>query len=154
MDHTTPFDHEHPHQGGHTTSRGLTPYCRNHHRIKHSGLWDESRDDNGDLILTSPVGLFYRTPAAGLLHLLGITLDQVADPEKSRKAQGAQKPRRRRHTRQENKAAAVRAERKRQHTHRLRGNAERAAARAQRDKERIAQYLTESGASPHDPAPF
>ncbi|WP_158506351.1 HNH endonuclease signature motif containing protein [Tomitella biformata] len=151
LDHTTPFDHENPGEGGPTTSGGLTPYCRNHHRIKHSGLWDESRDDNGDIILASPIGLLYRTPAAGLLSVLGITPDEVVDPKKS---QNTAKSQRRRRTRQEDKAAKVRAERNRQHTRRLRENAERTRARAARQRERIAENWEKFGWSPDDPPPF
>lgn len=143
LDHTDPFNHDNPAEGGATTSDGLTPYCRHHHRIKHSGLWEESRDDNGNIILTTSAGVRYRTPAAGLLSLLGISTDEVVD---------AAKPRSR--TRAENKASRVRAERKRQRINRPREKTEKEKERARRDRERIQRHFRESGESPNDPAPF
>lgn len=156
LDHTEPFDHDNPGEGGRTIAGGLTPYCRNHHRIKHSGLWSESRGDAGDIVLASPLGLFYRTPAAGLLSLLGIATDEVAEPGTTAAARPSAevKPARRRRTRKENRAASVRAERKRRHTSRIREDAERARLRATRDRERVEESFRKFGGSPDDPAPF
>lgn len=158
LDHTDSFNHGNPAEGGLTTSGQLTPYCRNHHRIKHSGLWEECRDDNGDIILSTSAGVRYRTPAAGLLSLLGISTDEVVEPSKPsksvdpEKSTDSAKPRRR--TRAENKAARIRAERKRQHVNRPREKAEKKRERARREREQIEQHFRESGESPDDPAPF
>ncbi|MDJ0437106.1 HNH endonuclease signature motif containing protein [Rhodococcus qingshengii] len=100
LDHTEPFDHRDPTCGGKTVASNLSAYCRNHHRLKHSGQWLHISNPDRSVMLTSPTGHCYRTRPSGLLAGM---LEPVL-PEGGR----------RRRTRLENKAARVRGERRRQ----------------------------------------
>ncbi|WP_200174682.1 hypothetical protein [Tomitella cavernea] len=108
-----------------TTSEGLKPYCRFHHRMKHTGLWQEEIDADRALRLIAPTSHRYESAAFGVLDVLGIDADEVADGVPASAGVGTdeaagtaetpgadgRKPRRRR-TRAENRAAAVRRERR------------------------------------------
>jgi len=109
LDHDEAFDHADPTRGGKTTAAGMKPYCRTHHRIKHSGTWAECHNPDRSIDYISPTGHRYHSRATGYLDLLGIHPDDITDPDG--------RPRRRRRTRAENKAASIRAERRRQQTH-------------------------------------
>ncbi|MCJ0907565.1 HNH endonuclease, partial [Rhodococcus sp. ARC_M6] len=85
--------HADPARGGKTTASNLSAYCRNHHRLKHSGRWVHTPNSDRTVSLVSPTGHCYRTRAAGLLA--GST--EPIPPEGG--------PRRR--TKLENKAARV-----------------------------------------------
>ncbi len=39
IDHQQPFDHQHPDQGGPTTTDNTAPLCRRHHLFKHHSEW-------------------------------------------------------------------------------------------------------------------
>ncbi len=104
LDHDTPFNHGDPTAGGRTTAAGMKPYCRHHHRMKHSEAWAERRNTDRSIDLLAPTGHHYRTHGAGFLDLLDINPDQVVDPDDTTTQ--------RRRTRAENKAANIRAERR------------------------------------------
>jgi hypothetical protein len=70
IDHTVPFDHNHPDNGGMTVPWNLKCLCRQHHRLKTfvEGWRDEQLAD-GTVIWTSPTGEVYRT-TSGVRELL------------------------------------------------------------------------------------
>ncbi len=57
-DHPTPYDHQHPDQGGQTASDDLAPLCRTHHRLKtHAPArhrWHLTQLDHGLWLWRSP----------------------------------------------------------------------------------------------------
>ena len=110
LDHDQPFNHQDPARGGKTTARGMKPYCRTHHRIKHSGCWAERHNPDRSIDYISPTGHRYHSETAGYLDLLGLDPDHITNPDPGGR-------RRRRRTRAQNKAASIRAERRRQQTH-------------------------------------
>lgn len=69
LDHTLPFNHADPKNGGWTVWWGLACYCREHHRLKtfHSGPggWRDRQLDDGTIVWTSPTGREYRTSPHG-----------------------------------------------------------------------------------------
>jgi len=111
LDHDTPFNHDDPAQCGKTTAAGMKPYCRNHHRLKHSEAWSERHNAERSIDLTAPTGHQYRARNAGYLDLLGVDPAQVIDATTADNATG------RRPTRAENKAARIRDERRRRQAH-------------------------------------
>jgi hypothetical protein len=98
LDHNDPFNHADPAKGGKTLASNLSAFCRNHHRLKHSGKWLLAPNPDRSITLTSQTGHCYRTRDAGLLAGM-----QEPPPQEGGK------PRR---TRLENKAARIRGERK------------------------------------------
>ncbi|MBN3508178.1 HNH endonuclease [Mycolicibacterium septicum] len=62
IDHTVPFDHRRPENGGLTVPWNLKCLCRQHHRLKtfHDG-WRDQQLADGTLIWTAPTGRTYRT---------------------------------------------------------------------------------------------
>lgn len=131
LDHTEPFNHGSPHAGGTTTADDLKPYCRHHHRLKHSGYWRERTEADGSITVLSPTGNAYNSVDAGLLDVLGIEVNRVRDqhrkadrpdagtPATAVPAEGTPagtRPRPRKHrTRDQNSRARIRAERRRRH---------------------------------------
>lgn len=121
LDHARPFDHADPAAGGPTVAAGLQPYCRNHHRLKHSGRWSIRRA-GPQITMTTPTGARLQIPAADVAAALGYDdtvvggLDDrlctdtsaagIGDPAADR-AQG-----RRRRDRAENRRARVRSDRR------------------------------------------
>lgn len=101
LDHHRPFDHSDPSAGGPTVAGNITAYCRNHHRLKHSGHWQVNAD--GGIELVAPTGHRYRPRSSGILG--GHGRDRGADPTT------------RRRTRAQNTAARIRAERRRRQAH-------------------------------------
>ncbi|EOM76330.1 HNH endonuclease [Rhodococcus rhodnii] len=61
IDHTTPFDHEHPDQGGRTEEANLACLCRRHHRWKTQGRMAVQQLGDGLLRWTMPDGTVYDT---------------------------------------------------------------------------------------------
>ncbi|MEO9221337.1 MAG: HNH endonuclease, partial [Mycobacteriaceae bacterium] len=110
LDHDQPFNHQDPARGGTTTARGMKPYCRTHHHVKHSGCWAERHNPDRSIDYVSPTGHRYHSRAMGYLDLLGLHPDDITDPDLEPGG------RRRRRTRAQNKAANIRAERRRQQT--------------------------------------
>lgn len=104
LDHTVPFNHDDPARGGMTTSEGLKPYCRHHHRMKHSGVWKEHIGPDRALHLTAPTGHEYESAPFGVLDVLRVKSVEVVDG--GRAGSG---PRR---SRADNRTARVRAERR------------------------------------------
>ncbi|MFE4501311.1 DUF222 domain-containing protein [Rhodococcus sp. NPDC056743] len=100
LDHNNPFNHTDPANGGLTVASNLSAFCRNHHRLKHSGSWQLDPNSDRSITLTSQTGHRYRTRTAGLL----------AGQQEPPPPDGGT----RRRTRLENKAARIRAERKHQ----------------------------------------
>ena len=98
LDHNDPFNHAEPAKGGKTVASNLSAFCRNHHRLKHSGKWLLAPNPDRSITLTSQTGHCYRTRAAGLLA----GMQEPTPPEGGT----------RRRTRLENKAAHIRSERK------------------------------------------
>ncbi|WP_238423003.1 HNH endonuclease signature motif containing protein [Gordonia sp. 'Campus'] len=56
LDHTTPFDHAKPAEGGPTTAQNLKPLCRFHHRIKTFTSWQDHTDEFLTAWFTTPTG--------------------------------------------------------------------------------------------------
>jgi len=69
LDHSTPFDHEHPLRGGWTMPPNLDSKCRQHHRLKtfHNGAggWRDQQLVDGTIVWTSPTGRIYRCTPDG-----------------------------------------------------------------------------------------
>jgi len=107
LDHDQSFDHRDPAQGGKTTAADMKAYCRTHHRIKHAGTWTEHHNADRSIDYVSPTGHRYHSPATGYLDLLGVNPDDITDT-------GPGNSVRRRRNRAEDRAARIRAERRRQ----------------------------------------
>ena len=56
LDHTIPFDHDHPARGGPTTETNLACLCRKHHRLKTIGHWTVRQIGDGRLEWADPSG--------------------------------------------------------------------------------------------------
>ncbi|OBJ21150.1 HNH endonuclease signature motif containing protein [Mycobacterium colombiense] len=65
LDHTVPFNHQHPAAGGPTTAENLKCLCRQHHRLKTFGGWRDKQLPDGTVVWTAPSGRTYRTSPAG-----------------------------------------------------------------------------------------
>jgi hypothetical protein len=65
LDHTVPFNHQNPANGGLTVWENLKCLCRQHHRLKTFGGWRDEQLADGTVIWTSPTGRTYRTDPAG-----------------------------------------------------------------------------------------
>ncbi|ANW65911.1 hypothetical protein BCA37_22145 [Mycobacterium sp. djl-10] len=69
LDHSIPFDHQHPLRGGWTAGFNLDPKCRAHHRIKTfltgEGGWTTKQLTGGTIEWTSPTGRTYRSTPDG-----------------------------------------------------------------------------------------
>ncbi|WP_277833079.1 HNH endonuclease signature motif containing protein [Speluncibacter jeojiensis] len=123
LDHRIPFDHNNPAAGGPTTEANLTPYCRRHHRMKHTGHWRQHRRPDGDVDYTAPTGHTYRQPGGGAFNLLDIdpggmnTGGNERGPVEDADGVGDTGPedghlRRRHRTRAQNRAARIHTERR------------------------------------------
>ncbi len=126
LDHTEPFDHDRPERGGRTVGANLGPYCRRHHRIKHSGGWTDARTADGGIILISPTGHGYRTsPAGGVPLLTDLHPRHGAEAESPARGvplltdlDASDLPPPKSRTREQQRATRIRAERRRQHARR------------------------------------
>lgn len=69
LDHTMPFNHDNPLEGGWTVPWDLACYCREHHRLKtfHGGPdgWRDQQLADGTIVWISPTGRTYRTDPSG-----------------------------------------------------------------------------------------
>ncbi|MFC0448172.1 HNH endonuclease signature motif containing protein [Rhodococcus jostii] len=65
IDHTTPFDHDDPANGGLTVESNLACLCRRHHRLKTDGSWTLRQTGAGNLEWTTPRGEIIRTEPEG-----------------------------------------------------------------------------------------
>jgi len=65
VDHTVPFNHDNPTAGGLTVAENLKCLCRQHHRLKTFGKWQDKQLADGTVVWTSPTGQTYRTAPAG-----------------------------------------------------------------------------------------
>ncbi|OBI07752.1 HNH nuclease [Mycobacterium sp. E2462] len=65
IDHTIPFNHRSPADGGLTVAGNLKCLCRQHHRLKTFGGWRDAQLADGTVVWTSPTGRTYRTAPAG-----------------------------------------------------------------------------------------
>lgn len=69
IDHTIPFNHNDPANGGLTVPWNLKCLCRLHHRLKTflcgPGGWRDKQLPDGTVIWTSPTGRTYRTTPSG-----------------------------------------------------------------------------------------
>ncbi|RZL22447.1 MAG: HNH endonuclease [Rhodococcus sp. (in: high G+C Gram-positive bacteria)] len=136
LDHNDPFNHADPASGGKTVASNLSAFCRNHHRLKHSGKWLLAPNPDRSITLTSQTGHCYRTRAAGLLA----GMQEPPPPEGG-------KPRR---TRLENKAARTRSERK---LRRVKIQ-HRTAQHAERKRRQTFQISTPRKRVPHKPVDY
>ncbi|WP_442938521.1 HNH endonuclease [Nocardioides sp. Soil805] len=59
LDHVVAYDHDHPEQGGRTSTDNLAALCRRHHRLKTHGRWRYEMTDPGVFTWTSPLGYTY-----------------------------------------------------------------------------------------------
>lgn len=78
LDHTIPYLEGGP--PGQTRWRNLTPLHRRAHRAKTCGAWLVHRDDDGDLIWTSPLGYRYAITPWGTTPLPGPGIPLRAGP--------------------------------------------------------------------------
>ena len=62
LDHTEPFNHERPEDGGLTTPEQLHPRCRKHHNAKTWYGWRVDTACNGTLVYRTPLGRAYEVP--------------------------------------------------------------------------------------------
>ncbi|RZS89792.1 uncharacterized protein DUF222 [Motilibacter rhizosphaerae] len=62
VDHTVPFNHDHPDDpgGGHTTCRNLCPRCRLHHNLKTWWGWTTTPLPDGTIAHRTPLGRVYQ----------------------------------------------------------------------------------------------
>ena len=143
LDHNDPFNHTDPAQGGKTLASNLSAFCRNHHRLKHSGKWQLDPNLDRSITLTSQTGHCYRTRAAGLLA----GMQEPPPPEGGT----------RRRTRLENKAARIRSERQHRRVkiqHRTAKHAERKRRQTfpiSTPRKRVPRETVDYG---NDPPPF
>jgi hypothetical protein len=61
IDHTTPWQPDHP-QGGTTSTCNCHPACRHHHRLKTHGGWTVTAHPDGTTTWTNPHGRNYHSP--------------------------------------------------------------------------------------------
>lgn len=91
VDHTTPFDHRHPANGGHTVPTNLGCYCREHHRLKtfHGGIdgWRDEQLADGTIVWTSPTERRYRTTPDGAELFQPNPLRRNRPPDKARRVE-------------------------------------------------------------------
>ncbi len=67
VDHTIPFNHADPRNGGLTVAHNLKCLCRQHHRLKtFDDGWHDEQLPDGTVLWTSPTGKTYRTVPAGV----------------------------------------------------------------------------------------
>ncbi|ODQ97341.1 hypothetical protein BHQ20_26960 [Mycobacterium intermedium] len=114
LDHTIPYA-----QGGPTHAANMKCYCTFHHLVKTFVGWTEKQLADGTLILTSPGGdTHVTTPGSALLFpslcgaVGGMPCPEVDTGEDYCGQRSAMMPRRRR-TRAQDRAARIKAERKR-----------------------------------------
>jgi Domain of unknown function (DUF222) len=110
------LDHTIPHRdGGPTHASNLKSLCRLHHLIKTFWGWHDQQLPDGTIIWTSPSGQTYvTTPGSALLFPSLCTPTAVLDPIPDRPrcaSQSAMMPKRR-HTRAQNRANYIAAERR------------------------------------------
>jgi hypothetical protein len=116
LDHTLPYA-----DGGPTHASNLKCYCRTHHLVKTFWGWRDQQLPDGTIILNSPAGKTYvTTPGSALLFpSLCLPTGDVQAPEHHRPVdhcaeRGAMMPKRR-HTRAQDRANRVAAERRQNH---------------------------------------
>ncbi|MGL6235363.1 MAG: DUF222 domain-containing protein [Segniliparus sp.] len=61
LDHTIPFNHENPAEGGFTIPENLKRLCRHHHRAKTHARWRDTQEPDGTVHWTSPTGQHHTT---------------------------------------------------------------------------------------------
>lgn len=59
LDHSEPFDHQHPERGGPTEAWNIKPLCRFHHRMKTFGRWRDFQDTMMTAMFQSPTGHWF-----------------------------------------------------------------------------------------------
>ncbi|MGW4612640.1 DUF222 domain-containing protein [Rhodococcus triatomae] len=84
LDHTIPFAHDDPAEGGRTVEQNLACLCRRHHRLKTEGHWTvrqlsggrlEWTTPGGDTVITAPGGAFgHRSDDEKIAAAHGLTL--------------------------------------------------------------------------------
>jgi hypothetical protein len=145
LDHTIPYS-----DGGPTHASNLKCYCRTHHLVKTFWGWRDKQLPDGTMILTSPAGQVYvTTPGSALLFpslclATGGTPAPEADlPQDYCGDRTAMMPKRR-HTRAQNRAAFIAAERRRNRT----------AREARRKPEQAWDFGARDAACDPEPPPF
>jgi hypothetical protein len=145
LDHTIPYS-----DGGPTHASNLKCYCRTHHLVKTFWGWRDKQLPDGTMILTSPAGQAYvTTPGSALLFpslclATGGTPAPEADlPQDYCGDRTAMMPKRR-HTRAQNRAAFIAAERRRNRT----------AREARRKPEQAWDFGARAAACDPEPPPF
>jgi Domain of unknown function (DUF222) len=91
IDHTIPFNHENPAAGGLTVACNLKCLCRQHHRLKTFGRWQDKQLADGTVIWTSPTGQIYRTAPAGVDLFAQPRAPACAAPPLSRRSKTKQR---------------------------------------------------------------
>jgi hypothetical protein len=62
IDHDNPFNHQHPEDGGSTSSDNNDPKCGRHHQLKTHGGWTTTRNPDGSTTWTNTHGRKYHSP--------------------------------------------------------------------------------------------
>ncbi len=91
LDHTVPFNHENSAAGGLTVVGNLKCLCRQHHRLKTFGGWQDKQLADGTIIWTSPSGQTYRTAPAGVDLFMQPRLPACAAPSVNRRSRAKQR---------------------------------------------------------------
>ncbi|MBO0865276.1 MAG: HNH endonuclease [Mycobacterium sp.] len=105
IDHTIPFNHSNPAAGGLTVASNLKCLCRQHHRLKTFGGWQDGQLADGTVIWTSPTGQTYRTSPVGADLFPQSRAPACAAPARRRRSRAKQRSARiirsRRHNREQ-----------------------------------------------------
>ncbi len=91
IDHTIPFNHDHPATGGLTVADNLKCLCRQHHRLKTFGGWRDSQGADGTVTWVSPTGRTYRTSPAGADLFPQTGRPACAPPEPDKRSRSKQR---------------------------------------------------------------
>jgi hypothetical protein len=91
LDHTIPFNHDNPALGGATVENNLKCLCRQHHRLKTFGGWQDTQLADGTVIWTSPTGQTYRTAPAGVDLFPQVGAPACAAPSLNRRTRAKQR---------------------------------------------------------------
>jgi hypothetical protein len=103
IDHTVPFNHDSPAIGGLTVAANLKCLCRQHHRLKTFGRWQDKQRADGTVIWTSPTGQTYRTTPVGVDLFPQLRAPACAAPPLNKRSRTKQRSTRIAHSRNHNR---------------------------------------------------
>lgn len=161
LDHIIPFNHEHPDQGGLTTSDDLGILCRFHHRLKTDGVWAYYRELDGTYVWIHgphhpdrhPDTLITSAPTGPLAHLAGPQHPETSGRQKHAAERGLTGGDDRTHNGSRRRRPHLKNRRRTERTHR------RAQAEASRDMrsnegDEGTSATTAADMTPFDEPPF